>query len=226
MVNNIANMGIRNAQLNDGRRGEHPVAWQDRQHVVAYSRFLAWFAVLFFPMYLCAGFVSAWSGRAFHLYLPFETQIPLIPWMIIPYFSLYTVFLVPLFLVPAQEMPGLTRQSVATLLIAFGAFLLVPGQLGFTREPVDGVFGPLFDVMARVDTPHNLVPSLHVAFAALILWGCAARAPWWVRWIFAGWLLLLAVSTVLVHQHHLVDVATGLTLAVAVRRLIPLSDAT
>jgi hypothetical protein len=32
----------------------------------------------------------------------------------------------------------------------------------------------------------------------------------------------MIVSTLLVHQHHLLDVATGLLLAVVVRRLMPL----
>lgn len=36
-----------------------------------------------------------------------------------------------------------------------------------------------------------------------------------------GWLLLLSLSTLLVHQHHLFDVASGLLLALVMRRLFP-----
>jgi membrane-associated phospholipid phosphatase len=65
-----------------------------------------------------------------------------------------------------------------------------------------------------VDAPHNLVPSLHISYSALIL--AALRtpsAPGWVHALLLGWLGLIAVAVVLVHQHHLADVAGGFAVA-------------
>ena len=87
-----------------------------------------------------------------------------------------------------------------------------------------GLHQPLFDLLTQVDTPHNLVPSLHVAFAALILLGCAERGPKFWAWGYGAWLVLMSASTVLVHQHHLLDVISGLGLAFIMRRIFPLGS--
>jgi membrane-associated phospholipid phosphatase len=69
--------------------------------------------------------------------------------------------------------------------------------------------------------PHNLVPSLHVVFSALILFSIIQTSKMPIaRIALWGWLLLLCVSTLLVHQHHLLDVAAGLTLAMLFDHLI------
>ena len=141
------------------------------------------------------------------------------------YLSLYTVFLLPLVHLTAADMRRLTLQSVLMIAVAGVVFVVVPTRLGFALEPVSGPFGPLFDAMRAIDTPYNMVPSLHVAFAALLLVDCAARAPPMLAWAYGLWLAVIAASTVTVHQHHLLDVPTGLALALAARRLIPLSSA-
>jgi membrane-associated phospholipid phosphatase len=41
--------------------------------------------------------------------------------------------------------------------------------------------------------------------------------------VYQIWLVALAVSTVLVHQHHIIDVIAGFALAQAVRHAIPIS---
>jgi membrane-associated phospholipid phosphatase len=94
--------------------------------------------------------------------------------------------------------------------------------LGFSPVAVDALHQPLFGLLAVVDTPHNLAPSLHVAFSALILLGCAARTSLTLAWSYRFWLLIMALSTVLVHQHHLFDVISGLALALIMRRIFPL----
>lgn len=190
----------------------------------AFLWFMAWFYVFFFPLYFGAGYVAAHRSQTFGLYGAWEGNIPLIPWMIWPYLSLYSVFLLPLLHLSAKQIAMLARQSTATLLIAGGVFLLVPTHLGFPFPRVEGLHQPLFNLLVQVDTPHNLVPSLHVAFAALMLLGCIERAPKCWAWGYGTWLVLMSVSTVLVHQHHLVDVISGLGLAFIMRRIFPLGS--
>jgi membrane-associated phospholipid phosphatase len=65
-----------------------------------------------------------------------------------------------------------------------------------------------------VDLPHNLVPSLHVTFSALILFSLIdASVLFAAKLALSAWLILICLSTLLVHQHHLLDVAAGLLVA-------------
>jgi membrane-associated phospholipid phosphatase len=75
--------------------------------------------------------------------------------------------------------------------------------------------------MFSIDLPHNMAPALHVVFSALILFAAldASRLTptkilWW------SWLILICASTILVHQHHLLDVISGLAMATLSRRWI------
>jgi membrane-associated phospholipid phosphatase len=206
------------------RDSSRPAAWRDARRWRAWLVFMLVFYVTFFPVYIAAGHIAASSGRTVELFFAWERDIPLIPWMIWPYLSLYPVFLLPLLHMTPGQMSVLTWQSAVSVLIAGMVFVLIPGRLGFSPTLVTGMLTPLFDLMTAVDTPHNLVPSLHVTFAALILFGCAEQASRPLAWIYRLWLAVMCASTVFVHQHHLLDVATGLGLAAAVRRVLPLDE--
>jgi membrane-associated phospholipid phosphatase len=199
-----------------------PPAWPDRGRFLAFLRFLLWFYLAFFPVYFGAGAIAAQSGRATEWFFAWEREIPLIRWMIWPYFSIFPLFLLPLFHLNPQQIARLSRQSTLTILIAGLFFVLLPMRRGFAASPVDGCYRPIFGLLGSVDTPHNLAPSLHVAFGALILLACAERTtPAWARLYFLLF-AVLSTSTVLVHQHHVVDVVTGAALAVLVRRMAPI----
>lgn len=200
-------------------------SWPDQARWHAFLRFMGLFYLLFFPFYFGAGHLAAHTHDTFSLYLPWERDIPLIPWMIWPYLTLFSLFLLPLFHMSTAQLTALSRQSTTTLLAAGAIFLLVPTRLGYTPVTVEGVHHFLFNLLVTVDTPHNLVPSLHVAFSALILLGCAERAAPPIARAYELWLLILSTSTLLVHQHHLLDVLSGLAVALISRRIFPLGRA-
>jgi membrane-associated phospholipid phosphatase len=202
---------------------QNHISWPDSVRWRAFLKFMGLFYLFFFPVYFGAGYIAAKTDDTFGLYWSWERDIPLIPWMIWPYLTLFSLFLLPLFHMSAWQISMLSRQSTATLVITGLVFLLAPTHLGFPPVIVEGLHRPVFDFLAIVDTPHNLVPSLHVAFSALILLGCAARTSTHLAWSYRFWLLLLSVSTVLVHQHHVFDVVSGLTLALIMRRIFPLA---
>ena len=195
------------------------MTWPDRRRWHAYVRFTVLFNLFFFPIYVAGGHLA--SGRTVSLFLPWEPSLPLVPWMVWPYLSLYSTFLLPLFHMTPGQIAALSRQVFLSLLAAGATFVLLPTRLGFPRDPVAGPHGPLLDLIHAVDTPHNLVPSLHVTFAALLLLGSARRAPPLLAWTYRLWLVVMSAATVLVHQHHLLDVAAGLGLAWAAGRLFP-----
>lgn len=197
------------------------LAWPTRDRLLAWIKFQLSFFALFFPIYLGAAWLTD-LDEAFPLYWQWETRIPLVDWMVLPYLALYPIFVLPLFHLSARQYAGLTRQSVFTLLVAGLTFLLLPAQLGFPATVPDGPFAPFLQLVKSVDTPYNLVPSLHVAFTALLLLVCAQFSPPRLGGIYIGLLALVSVSTLFVHQHHVIDILAGIALALVARRIFPI----
>jgi membrane-associated phospholipid phosphatase len=194
------------------------------EHWRAYLRFLAVFLAAFVPVYVGSGqLLTQLPDRSIHLYFEWEKSIPVIPWMIWPYLSLFTLYALPLLHMSESDMRQLSMQSVVAILLAGVFFIALPTQIGFTPTAVTGLHEPLFRLVARVDTPFNLVPSLHVAGATLIVLGCSDRVDIRLARVYQVWLATLSVSTVLVHQHHIIDVIAGFALAQVIRHAIPIS---
>jgi membrane-associated phospholipid phosphatase len=148
------------------------------------------------------------------LYFPFEAAAPFVPWMAYVYASVNGLLLLPLFVLDRKGIGRLGRAFAAATLVAAGFHLAVPADLGWERHAADEQ--RLLAAIYAVDRPHNLFPSLHVAYstlAALAVWRSGRAA--WVRAGAAVWLAALAASVVLVRQHHLMDVAGGLWLGAA-----------
>jgi membrane-associated phospholipid phosphatase len=199
------------------------MTWPDRSRCIAYLKFLALFCLFFFPVFFGAGYLQRASERPIDLYMAWETKMPFVPSMIFPYLSLFPLFALPLFHLSPQALGILSRQSTLALLIAGVVFVAAPARLGFAPRPTAGSLQPLYDFIDFVDStrPFTAAPSLHVAFAALILLSCAAAAPRPLAAFYYVWLAVLSASTLLTHQHHLADVAGGLALALCVRAIFP-----
>jgi membrane-associated phospholipid phosphatase len=146
---------------------------------------------------------------------PIDQALPVVPVFVVPYDSLQPVIygsLVIFLLFRARVFQSAVLSMVATFLISyvFFAFLqtyverpLLTGDDAFTRW--------IRDVYAG-DNPYNDFPSLHVSTSAIIAihWWRFGGRPGAVAAVWAG---LVAMSTVLVKQHYVVDIAGGLILA-------------
>ncbi|MBM4069013.1 MAG: phosphatase PAP2/dual specificity phosphatase family protein [Planctomycetes bacterium] len=147
-------------------------------------------------------------------YFDWELEIPLVPVMIVPYMSIDLFFVLAPFLCSSRrELATLARRIVFSILVAGTFFLIMPLTLGFRREPVPGIFGPIFEWFRGMDAPHNLFPSLHIALRTLLAEIYARHTRGLLRVIILAWFSLIGFSTVLTHQHHLVDIAGGFLLA-------------
>lgn len=143
-----------------------------------------------------------------------ELGIPLVPLFIVPYMSIDLFFVAAPFLCRSRaELRTFTRRIVFAIVVAGGCFLLVPLRLGFERTPVPGTLGSLFDSFRTMDAPHNLFPSLHVTLGFLLAEVYVRRTQGLLRAALVVWFTVISFSTVLTHQHHLVDVAGGMLLA-------------
>ncbi len=187
-----------------------------------YFYWFFWIGIAFFTVYPACNWLTARRGLTLNLYVSPELSIPFIAEFVWIYLSLYLLFLIPPFFLDQQRMNVLGRQLVAATIFCGLIFLLLPAKLGFERTvPDDPFYSSLFANLFAVDLPHNMVPSLHVTFSALILFTLiSSRRQLWSKIIFGVWLVLICASTVLVHQHHLLDVVTGLLVAMTFYHVI------
>ena len=146
--------------------------------------------------------------------------MPFVPPMILAYLSIDLVFLpAPFILRSRRELEALALSLAAAIAVAGTGFLLVPAELAYPRcDP--GAWSGLFALARRRALSYNLVPSLHVAMSGICLAAYGTRCDATGRALLAAWAASIALSTLLTHQHHLLDVTAGLALAVACKRFI------
>lgn len=196
--------------------------WEGRNGVILV---FVGFVIVWFILWAGADILTDMHESRYPLYLPFETQIPFVPWAMPVYFSLDLAVVILPFLFRSWRgaLPPMATLLVQTA-IAVPFFIFLPIEVGFTGEAPHGIWGEY--VMDPIGAPNfsgwNHVPSLHVTYAFTIAviagrnWGHA------MLWIGMVWACAIAVSTLLVHEHHLLDVAAGLVLfAVTVPIILP-----
>jgi membrane-associated phospholipid phosphatase len=187
-----------------------------------YGFWAFWVGVAFFSIYPTCNWLTSQRGSTLALYLDSELDVPLVPEFFWVYVSMYVLFLAPPFLLNLPQLRALGKQLVLATILSGVIFLLLPTHLGFGRVvPDDPFYGALYANLFTIDLPHNMVPSLHIVFSALILFSVIeASSTGLGKALGWGWLALICASTLLVHQHHLLDVAAGLLLALLTNRYI------
>jgi hypothetical protein len=179
-----------------------------------------WVGVAFFSVYPSANWLTSQRNDLLPLYFPGELALPFVPQLIWIYLSMYVLFLLPPFFLTSEELPHLGKQLIAGTIICGTIFLLFPASLGFDRVlPDTPPYDQLFAVIFQLDHPHNLVPSLHVVFSACIILAVSSKLKTWASGLLMIWLIAILASTLLIHQHHLLDVAAGLALTIILRNL-------
>jgi membrane-associated phospholipid phosphatase len=164
----------------------------------------------FVCVYPTCNWLTSVRSHHYHVYLQGELDIPFRPEWIWVYLSMYLLFAAPPFYLDCGRMRRLGLQLVLTTLAAGVSFLMLPTTLGFPRTPPPG--GPLHNLYAilfTIDKPHNLIPSLHVIWSTSIALAVADCAPRPQRLLVLSWAVLIALSTLLVHQHHLIDLGAA-----------------
>jgi len=191
----------------------------DGRRVQTYLLWAGWVGVAFFAVYPTLNWLTSLRSSPFHLYVPAELDVPFVPQFVWAYFSMYLLFAMPPFFIQAEQLPALGKQLIAGTLASGLLFLLFPAELGFARTiPAETPYAGIYAAMFGVDRPYNLVPSLHVVFSTAIALACADVAKPGARVVLLGWLAVIATSTVLVHQHHVLDVAAAFLLVFLLRR--------
>jgi membrane-associated phospholipid phosphatase len=173
-------------------------------------------SLLFLVVYGGCIWVTSQRSDVGVFYFAWERSIPFVPFMILPYLSIDLFFVVAAFLLPdEQELWLFVRRVAAAIVVAGLFFLVLPLRFAFPRPTAPGWLGTLFDSFRALDAPYNLFPSLHAALLALLapVYAQHLRGVW--RAAVLIWFLLIALSPLLTHQHHVVDILGGFALAAA-----------
>jgi membrane-associated phospholipid phosphatase len=197
-------------------RAEPFLAWPGWAHL-RYAALLSFANTLWFVL-VYGGMDSLTARRSFRVpvHFPAELEIPFVPAMTLFYMSIYLLFwMAPFILRTRREFRALVITVAFAILVGGIGFLLFPADLAFAppREEDLGVWAGLFHFADKLNLTYNLLPSLHVAFAVICIAIFSARAPAVGKVLLWFWAAMVAASTVLIHQHHLLDVATGWLLA-------------
>jgi hypothetical protein len=183
-----------------------------------------WVAVMglfFFLAYGGANEIAALGAPHPALYMGWERAIPFVPAFILPYMSSDLLFVVAF--MAAADRDALQRLGLRCgLAIALSAtvFVAMPLQVGFERPAVEGWTAPLLAILG-LDRPFNQFPSLHISLGFLAWHALDRRLSGVWRLPLAAWFLAIAVSTLLVWQHHFIDLPGGAAVAALVMWLIP-----
>lgn len=174
-------------------------------------------SLVFFALYPLINIFTTTRSDTLALWLPMELSIPFIPAFIWLYLSMYLIIFVPLFFLNLQEQKRLASELIVVTIIGAVIFLLFPARLGFVRQlPDNPLYHALFSQLLALDKPHNLVPSLHVAWSWTVVRAVSRTVRGWVPVMLYFWFTGIALSTLFVHQHHVLDVVTGLLLSLVV----------
>jgi membrane-associated phospholipid phosphatase len=151
----------------------------------------------------------------------FDRALPTWPVFVVPYLSfLPLVFiLMPLLLWRNERLFRVFTLSVLIAQVVMNVcYLLIPATLVRPELKGSDIFTVLLrDVVWVIDQPLNTFPSNHVALSVLAIVALAwlpngFKRFWWLQL----WLALVAVSTLLTHQHVIADLLSGVILGALV----------
>jgi len=166
------------------------------------------------PLYLVIGAVVV-PGRALHVpEVALDRAMTLSPAWSFVYLSLFLAALLPVFVIHQQELVRRTILAfIAIWLIAYVCFLAYPTVGPRPAEvPGDGFSVWTLRAIYSSDHRYNCLPSLHVAQCFLAAFACS-RVNRRVGVVAMAWAFLVGLSTVYTKQHYVMDVVTGILLA-------------
>jgi membrane-associated phospholipid phosphatase len=172
------------------------------------------FGLLFAVVYFGADMVSYGANQRWKVAFDFEKELPFIPAFAIAYLSIIPLLLLaPLIFRSTRDLLPLFCTLSLVVITAGICFLLIPIEKSFPPRQADGIFGIFFNLADTINLSFNDLPSLHVALSLTACAAFAGRSNAIGKSLFAIWALLITVSTLFIHEHHILDIGGGVVLA-------------
>jgi membrane-associated phospholipid phosphatase len=145
-----------------------------------------------------------------------EPRIPFVPASVLGYMSIYLLLWSPAFILRTRrELRALAITLTAVIFVAGLCFLLLPAEAAFPPPGDLGLWSGLVRGAKLVALTNNYLPSLHITLSVACITIYARRAPPLGRTLLWLWAGVICLSTMLLHQHYLLDVVTGFVLGIA-----------
>jgi membrane-associated phospholipid phosphatase len=187
-----------------------PTAGRLRHALILGAVCTVWFGLV----YGGANWLTHQHRYRVRLHTDMELAVPLVPAAVIGYMSLYPLFyMAPFVLRSERELTALVVGLAFQIGVAGVGFLAFPADNLFSPPGEMGGWSPMVRFAKWLALDYNLAPSLHVAMGTLCVAVYARQAPPLGRaalWLWAGG---IGLSTLLLHQHYVVDIVTGYLLA-------------
>ena len=183
-----------------------------------------WTAIMglfFFLIYGSSNEIGSLTAPHSSVLWDWERNLPFVPELILPYMSSDLVFVIAFLMASTRKnIQKLALRSGLAIVISALFFLAVPLAFSFERPEITGWPKFWFDLLS-LDKPYNQFPSLHIALGYLAWHTITGRMNGFAKTVTTIWFLLILTSTLLVYQHHFIDLPGGAAVAVLVFRLIP-----
>ena len=178
-------------------------------------------AAIMFSSLGCYLLVLKWRGDAAQVttWTPLDEALPFWPSWVWVYLIPYLIGPVLIGMMTRRTFWWYVRCGLVTVAVTLTIFILFPTQTDnhHRREFVgSGFTAEMYKSMIEIDDPPaNAAPSLHVSLTCLLALALVRDFPrWWPAWLaFAA---LVWLSTLVTRQHHLIDVGTGVLVALGV----------
>ncbi len=189
------------------------LAWPGWGHLGYFAYVGGLLSVWFWFVYGGADYITAQRDLRVRIHFDAEERIPFVPEAVVVYLSVFVLMYASPFILRARrELRALATTLSFVILCAGIVFLLLPADLGFPPHDDFGATASLFRLADWLNLDYNLVPSLHVAMSVVCIGAFSSRVGPTGKRLLWAWGLAIAISTLLTHQHHVVDVVSGLAL--------------
>lgn len=169
------------------------------------------FGLWVFGYYLVGSFFD--PADAYELNTVADESIPFVPIFIYPYLALYSVFLLPFFLVRDRQFFRVIAWSYITVMIfCYLLFWSFPVMMRRPEIQVVDFTHWVIDTVYRSDVPANCFPSMHAAMSmmsALSIYHVDRRRGAIVLLVT----MMIGASAILVKQHYIADILAGYAIA-------------
>ena len=178
-----------------------------------------WFVLV----YGGADWLTGMHDFRIRLHMSFELGIPFVPSMILFYNSMHVAYAIAPFILRSRtEMHAMALTWVVITLVAGVVFLLLPSEDAFPT-PTDaalGIWRGMFRLADHANLRFNSCPSMHVAWGIACVDAYARYANRFETLLLRLWGGGIFASTLLLHQHHIIDAIGGTLLGLVGSRML------
>ncbi|MBR1797510.1 MAG: phosphatase PAP2 family protein [Clostridiales bacterium] len=184
--------------------------------------FKYWQFIFYMPVYLFFFFlVERRTPEVTLINIPLDDKIPFVEGFIVPYFLWFPFMaaaIVYVFFKGKKEFFAMCWTLIIGMSLFIAVSLVFPNGLDLRPDvmPRDNIFTRMVAYLYSIDTPTNVIPSIHVfnSLACGISMGRVLQFRGHKKTAIAsyGMAALICISTVFVKQHSVIDVLAALLL--------------